>query len=70
MDEVGLGIGRARREIGGIEQEVLVWSDKQGNPYPLPGEVVAETPELQAERERAEHLADKLRELGVDLEAI
>ncbi len=47
MAEVGLGIGRAQREIGGIDQEVLIWCDKQGDPYPLPGELVAETPDLK-----------------------
>lgn len=66
MEEVGLGIGRTRREIGGIEQEVLVWCDREGNPYPLPGEARAEAAELRVERDRAERLAEKLRSLGVD----
>ena len=39
MPEVGLGIGRSQQVIGGIEQEILVWSDESGNVYPLPDAV-------------------------------
>lgn len=70
MEEVGLGISRMRREIGGIEQEVLVWCDREGNPYPLPGEARAEAAELRVERSRAERLAEKLRSLGLDPDEI
>ncbi len=76
MPEVGLGIGRGRQEIGGIEQEVLLWYDAQGNAYPM---IEAELRELQSqlqearqqaeqERQRAERLAEYVRSLGVDPE--
>lgn len=60
MPEVGLGIGRQRKVLGGIQQEVLTWYDSQGNRYL--------TSEEQAEQERirAERLAARLRELGED----
>lgn len=62
MAEVGLGIGRGRQAIGGIEQEVLLWHDAQGNAYPLADQVIqnmqaelqAERQNLQQERQRAE----------------
>ncbi len=40
MPEVGLGIGRGIRSIGGIEQEVLQWYDEQGDPYPSSEEML------------------------------
>ncbi|BAZ29877.1 hypothetical protein NIES4074_23240 [Cylindrospermum sp. NIES-4074] len=53
MAEIGLGIGRFRRVIGGIERELLYWYDDRTNRY------------LAAD-ERAERLAARLRELGED----
>ncbi|MEL6261173.1 MAG: hypothetical protein AAFR12_08910, partial [Cyanobacteria bacterium J06626_6] len=42
MPEVGIGIGRGRQIVGGIEQEVLLWHDEQGQPYPLSEQLLAE----------------------------
>ncbi|MEL6383292.1 MAG: Uma2 family endonuclease [Cyanobacteria bacterium J06626_18] len=83
MPEVGLGIGRARRTLGGIEQEILLWYDAQGQPYPTSDETVrqmqqqlqaerqrAEAAEqrVEAEQQRAERMAAYLRSLGLDPE--
>jgi hypothetical protein len=78
MSEVGLGIGRGRQVIGGIEQEVLLWYDPQGQAYPLPDQLIREMQtQLMAERQRAEEaeekanrLAQRLQELGVDPEEV
>ena len=67
MPEVGLGIGRAQQLVGGVEMEVLLWCDEQGQAYPLPE---AEVRELRAQRneaqQRAERLAEYVRSLGLD----
>ncbi|MEL6136521.1 MAG: Uma2 family endonuclease [Cyanobacteria bacterium J06628_6] len=60
MPEVGLGIGRTRQLLGGIERETLRWFDAQGRMYPSPDE------ELVQARQRAERLAEYLRSLGLD----
>ncbi|MBE9064889.1 Uma2 family endonuclease [cf. Phormidesmis sp. LEGE 11477] len=36
MPEVGLGLGRAVRPLGGVELELLLWHDEQGQAYPVP----------------------------------
>ena len=81
MPEVGIGIGRSRRILGGIEQEVLLWFDADGKAYPTPDEIIesteseliaerqkaqAEKQRADAERQRADQLAEYLRSLGVD----
>ncbi len=74
MPEVGLGIGRSQQVIGGIEQEILVWSDESGNVYPLPDAAAGQMREqLRVERQRAEvqqqraeRLAEYLRSQGID----
>ncbi|MEM9264016.1 MAG: hypothetical protein AAGA46_00675 [Cyanobacteria bacterium P01_F01_bin.13] len=74
MPEVGIGIGRNRRVLGGIEQEVLLWFDADGNAYPTSDEIIesteseliAERQKAQAEKQRADQLAEYLRSLGVD----
>ncbi|MBX2863780.1 MAG: hypothetical protein KTR27_09505, partial [Leptolyngbyaceae cyanobacterium MAG.088] len=74
MPEVGIGIGRSRRILGGIEQEVLLWFDADGNAYPTPDEIIesteseliAERQKAQAEKQRADQLAEYLRSLGID----
>jgi Uma2 family endonuclease len=53
MPEVGLGIGRYRGMVGGIDRELLGWYDQQGKRY------------LTAE-ERSRQFAQYLRSLGVD----
>lgn len=78
MPEVGLGIGRGWQVMGGIEQEVLLWYDSRGQAYPLPDAVIREMrTQLMAERQRAEQaeqkanrLAQRLRELGIDPEQV
>lgn len=81
MPEVGLGIGRAYRMVGGIEMELLLWYDEQGQPYPIPEEKMQQMAavierqqqrleqqqqQLEAERQRANRLADRLRSLGIN----
>lgn len=78
IPEVGLGLGRGRQVIGGIEQEMLLWYDAQGKAYPLPDQVIREMQiQLREERQRAEAAAEKaswlaqrLRELGIDPEQV
>ena len=74
MPEVGLGIGRTRQLFGGSEIEMLSWHDEQGKPYSLPEEALNRLQalverlqqQLEAERQRADRLAEYLRSLGVD----
>ena len=74
MPEVGIGIGRGRRSLGGIEQEVLLWFDADGKAYPTPDEIIqatqtqltAERRKADAERQRADRLAEHLRSLDID----
>ncbi|MEO0457882.1 MAG: Uma2 family endonuclease [Cyanobacteria bacterium P01_A01_bin.114] len=67
MPEIGLGIGRGPQTIGGIEQEVLLWYDRQGKAYPMPDEVIRDMQaQLEAERQRADRMAEYLRSLGLD----
>ena len=55
MPEVGLGMGRSRQRVGGIEQEILAWFDESGTVYPLPDVAMQEMREqLRVERRRAE----------------
>ena len=53
MPEVGLGIGRARGELGGIEREWLAWHDRLGTPYLLPAQVIRQ----QRQQVHQEHQA-------------
>jgi len=67
MPEVGLGMGRGRQVIGGIEQEVLLWFDVKAKAYPLPetamremqAQLNAETQRAEAEAQRAEAEAQR-----------
>ncbi|WP_448572009.1 Uma2 family endonuclease [Trichothermofontia sp.] len=56
--DIGLGLGFCRQRLGGIEQEILVWYDAQGNAYPTPDDVRVQLRQQQqalaAERQRAE----------------
>jgi Uma2 family endonuclease len=78
MPEIGLGIGRGQQVVGGIEQEVLLWHDDQGQAYPLPEQVIgdlrgqlqAERQQLRVEQQRADRLAEHLRSLGIDPDTI
>lgn len=67
MPEVGLGIGRARQSVGGVEMEVLLWHDEQGQAHPLPEEEIKEARSQRNEaQQRAERLAEYVRSLGLD----
>ena len=74
MPEVGLGLGRTQQILGGIEQEVLLWHDEQGQPYLTSDGMVRQMQQqIQAERQRAEvaeqradRMAEYLRSLGLD----
>jgi len=55
MEEVGLGIGRVRGEVDGIEREWLAWHDWDGNPYPLPSQL------SQQQREQIEQQQQQIQ---------
>ncbi|MEL7315657.1 MAG: Uma2 family endonuclease, partial [Cyanobacteria bacterium J06559_3] len=55
MPEIGLGIGRMRGELGGINREWLAWYDQNGQPYPLPSQLIRqERQRAYVERQRAD----------------
>ncbi|MBD2429802.1 MULTISPECIES: Uma2 family endonuclease [Fischerella] len=64
MPEIGLAIGREQGTYQGRTREWLYWYDQEGRKLPTPEELA------QQERQRAEHLAQKLRELGIDPDKI
>ena len=74
MPAVDIDIGHSRRILGGIGQEVLLWFDADGTAYPIPDEIIesteaeliAERQKAQADKQRADQLADYVRSLGVD----
>lgn len=55
MSEIGLGIGRCGLPDDPLEREVLSWYNASGDRI------------LSAERQRAEQLAQRLRQLGEEL---
>jgi hypothetical protein len=63
FDDIGLGVTLWRGEYQGCEDTWLRWCDRDGAVIPT-GEERAE-----AERERAERLAAKLRAAGIDPDA-
>jgi Uma2 family endonuclease len=71
MPEIGLGIGR---EIGTFEnwqREWLYWYDEQGNRYLTPEEIAQrERQRAETERQRADRLAQLLRERGLDPDSL
>ncbi len=71
LPELGLGIGKERQSYQGREREWMFWYDQAGTRYLLPEERAdqAETA-LLGEKARSQQLADRLRELGVDPDAI
>jgi len=55
IPEIQLGIGRVSGELGGIQRQWLAWHDGEGNPYPLPHELIRQQQrQLRQERQRAE----------------
>lgn len=64
MPEIGLALGRERGTYLGRTREWLYWYDQVGKKLPTPEELV------QQERERAERLAQRLRDLGINPDEI
>ena len=64
LPEIGLGLGRERGIYLGREREWLYWYDNEGHRLLTPEEKV------EQEQTRAERLAEKLRELGVDPDSL
>lgn len=60
MPEIGLGIGREQGTHQGWTREWLYWYDQEGNRLLTPEEVA------QRETQRAQRLANRLRNLGID----
>jgi len=77
LPELELGLGRERASHQGIEREWLFWYDQQGKRYPMPEERAEQAEQqlvqveqlLEEERQRAERLEARLRELNIDPEA-
>lgn len=71
MPEVGLAIARSTGSYCGLQREWLYWYDQEGNRFLTPEEVAQQEREIaQQERSRSQKLADKLRELGIDPDAL
>jgi len=85
MPEIGLGIGYERGNYSGVTREWLYWYDAEGNRFLTPEEQVkqavnrAQTAQEQVqtaqeharqEVQRADRLAQRLRELGIDPETL
>lgn len=60
MPEIGLALGRERGSYLGRTREWLYWYDEAGRKLPTPEELV------EQEKQRAERLAQRLRELGIN----
>ncbi|MBD2428749.1 hypothetical protein [Phormidium sp. FACHB-1136] len=71
MPEIGLGLGRCTLPTDPINREALGWFNQQGQRYPTPAELAEQGIErAEQERQRAERLAEKLRELGIDPDSL
>ncbi len=81
MPEISLGIGSERAEYDDLMREWLYWYDENDNRYPTPYEQIElerqQTEQerqrandadrlTELERQRADRLAAKLRDLGID----
>jgi Uma2 family endonuclease len=74
MPEIGLGIGSERAEYDDLTREWLYWYDENDNRYPTPYEQIELERQrandadrlIEQERQRADRLAAKLRDLGID----
>ncbi len=71
MPEIGLGIGKERFAYQDVTRDWLFWYDEAGVRYPTPQER-AEQERKRAEQaqERVLRLGDRLRELGIDPDAL
>jgi Uma2 family endonuclease len=67
MEEVGLGIGRSRQMLGGIEQEILTWFDENGVGEVLPDVTVRELRSRLREQQMA--LDETLERLRIEQDA-
>lgn len=67
MPELGLGIGRILWQSDGAPRELLFWFNEYGDRHATPNELRQQA-ERQAkqEKQRAEALAQRLRELGIE----
>ncbi|HLP91209.1 MAG TPA: Uma2 family endonuclease [Nostocaceae cyanobacterium] len=71
LPEIGLGIGSERGNYCGVTREWLYWYDENGKRYPTPEEQILKLQEqVQFAEQRAQKLAEKLQELGVDADQI
>ncbi len=71
MPEIGLGMGTNRGTYQGITREWLYWYNRGGERLLTPEERISQAQQIaQAERERAEKLAARLRSLGIDPESL
>lgn len=71
LPEINLGLGREIGTYQGITREWLYWYDEQGQKFLTPEERIQEEQKLRLEAEqKAEILAQKLRELGIDPETL
>lgn len=69
MPEIGLGIGREMGTYEGWTREWLFWYDENGRKYLSPDELIQQAEQnAEQQRQRAERLAAKLRELGIELD--
>jgi Uma2 family endonuclease len=67
MPEIGLGIGCERANYDDLTREWLYWYDENNRRYPTPYEQIElERQQTELERQRADRLAAKLRDLGID----
>ncbi|NEQ50618.1 MAG: Uma2 family endonuclease [Leptolyngbya sp. SIO3F4] len=64
LPKIGLGLGRERGSYLGREREWLYWYNKTGQRLKTPEE------RIEQEKSRADRLADKLRELGIDPDSV
>jgi Uma2 family endonuclease len=64
LPELSLGIGKERQIYQGREREWMFWYDQQGHRYLLPEEL------LEREKAKSQQLADRLRALGIDPDAV
>jgi hypothetical protein len=71
MPEIGLGIGYERANYAGVTREWLYWYDEDGKRYPTPNErIEQESQRAVRSEQRVEELTRRLRELGVDPDAL
>lgn len=71
LPEIGLSIGRSIGNFEGWNREWLYWYDKQENRFLTPDERTQQAQqELLQERQRAEELVARLRERGIDPDAL